>query len=227
MQESASAGVSGAQPRHQECTSSTSWPQLVKTIFPGKLRDLPLEQKNLLFPNLCQLHGNTKYAIATTEGIKVYMLKGGVTKVKEEDIGLANRKTRYKKSWRRRMALAVTTEPKKKHRLLHKMLSRIRKKLASKQARRNASLDKANGVTHENKCMTPTVGHVLETSGRGQKRAYEKPEIPEKDVREAKFFEIKSDMNNPELHRCQKRGRWGSRQRDGTSATRVLEEVAS
>ena len=150
--------------------------------------------------------GCTYYCLRTVDGYTQFVINAEVQQVKEEEVCLANKVTRFKKSYRRRMALEVETVPKRKHKLLHKMLARIRKKLASKKTRRE-------------KKQQASRGHVLETSGRAcatldktglKKRPYEKPELPEEEIRAAKFAKIKSGTDNPEVRQFQKRGRWGN-----------------
>jgi hypothetical protein len=176
-------------------------------------KDLTELQKGKMWPTLTHAKGTTGYVIHTTSGIAAYALPGTLQQVKAEEIGLANRCTKFKKSWRRRMALAVTSEPNLKRRLLHKMLQRVRKKIASKMKRRDKRVARKTlqpALRTEVDKVNSNVDHVLKTSGSGLKRPYEKPEMTEQEMREAKLSEIKSGSDNKEVHQFQKRGRWGN-----------------
>ena len=205
--------------RHQTCPISVQHaqkelnyvPKLMKTILTPDLGNMACS--SAVGP-MKHIDNCTLYYMRTVDGVAGYKVEATLERVKEEEVGLANRKTRMKKSWRRRMALAVTTEPLRKHKLLRKMLTRIRRKITSKQKRlmkRSAGSTIKKNMTNDEKQQIPrTKSHVLETSGRNAKRSFEKPELSEEQIRSAKFADTMSGLDNKEVLQFQKRGRWGN-----------------
>jgi hypothetical protein len=83
------------------------FPKLLAMIPQAKDRQVTPHGQEALFPNLKHVEGQTHYIIRTVTGFAKYSLDAHITVVKEEDVALSNRATKFKEKKKAKVARPV------------------------------------------------------------------------------------------------------------------------